>query len=244
MAIENQIRKINEDQAIEQTRNAEDYDSRYSEFYLSLSADSIDGMLKPFKNGLILDIATGTGRSMLALLEKGYKVIGIDLTEAMLIIARDKAKKILNMDINTIQGDALNLPFRDNVFDALVCTRFLHIMPYEAQRLFIKEMGRVVKPGGLLICEFYSPFWGGFLWWTPIGKKYPKKYTWSKQINNLFSDYKIINKIGLGLPGMNLISRIVSFNFAISLSKWLNFFPIKHLCYQILIIAMKTGQNQ
>lgn len=244
LAIEHRIKEINESQVIEQTRNAETYDSRYSEFYIFLSAETLNRILKPFEDGLILDVATGTGRSLLPLLKKGYKVIGIDLTEAMLAIAKDKARETLDMDVNLIQGDALCLPFRDNSFDALVCTRFIHIMPYKAQKLLISEMGRIVKPGGMLICEFYSPFWGGFLWWTPIGRKYPKRYTWPRQIKELFSEYKIVSKIGLGLPGMNSIAKKVNFSLALYTSRWLNVFPIKHLCYQILIVARKNKQPQ
>jgi len=241
--IKNQIEAVNKSQVIEQSRNADTYDFRYSEFYISLSAESLDRVLKPVKDGLILDMATGTGRSLIALGNRGYNVIGIDITMAMLAIAKKRAEELQIQSISLTQGDAINLPFKDESFDAVVCTRFLHIMPYKTQRFFINEMGRVLKPNGLIICEFYSPFWGGFLWWTPIGRKYPKKYTWPSQIKDLFRGYKIQKRIGLGLPGMNFISKKVNHNLALSASRWLNIFPIKHISYQILIVA-KKNRNQ
>lgn len=235
-----QIEEVNKSQIIEQSRNADTYDSRYSEFYLNLSGESLHRVLKPMKDGLILDIATGTGRSLIALGKRGYNVIGVDITMAMLAIAQKRVEELQIQSISLTQGDAINLPFKDESFDAVVCTRFLHIMPYETQRFFIDEMGRVLKPNGLLICEFYSPFWGGFLWWTPLGRRYPKRYTWPSQIKELFRGYKIQKSIGLGLPGMSFISRKVDHKLAISASRWLNIFPIKHISYQILIVAKKS----
>ncbi len=62
----------------------------------------------------ILDIATGTGKQAFAFAKKGYDVIGIDLSEDMLRIAK-KTNKYRNVEFKI--ADATNIPFADNYFD-------------------------------------------------------------------------------------------------------------------------------
>ncbi len=104
----------------------------------------------------ILDIATGTGDLALELgqaLPKA-KVIGLDLAPQMLEIGRQKAqKKGMSESISFIEGDAENLPFQDNSFDAI--TVAFGVRNFETPLKGLKEMNRVLKPGGqLIVLEF------------------------------------------------------------------------------------------
>lgn len=95
---------------------------------------------------LVLDICTGSG-DMAFLVAKKYPhshVIGVDVAEKMLQVARDKAQGISNVEFQW--GDAMKLPFENEMFDAT-------IMSYGLRNLTdfvhgIKEMKRVTKPGG------------------------------------------------------------------------------------------------
>lgn len=98
----------------------------------------------------VLDLATGSGDVALMLQQRGYDVTGMDFCAPMLELARRKGVK------NLVQGDAMNMPFADNSFDAItVAFGFRNFANYE---LALKEILRVLKPGGALhILEFSNP---------------------------------------------------------------------------------------
>ena len=74
-------------------------------------------------NGLLLDVACGTGDVILEIMrQKGssVKVCGIDFSTSMLMLARDKIKNMrVSSNIHLLSGNALNLPFKAETFDAL-----------------------------------------------------------------------------------------------------------------------------
>ncbi len=104
----------------------------------------------------VLDVASGTGDVAIALDRKGIAVIGVDISERMLDIARKKAPHI-----TFLTGDASCLDFPDNSFDAV--TIAFGIRNFDKRPDCIRELLRVLKPGGLLaIAEFSIP--GNRLW--------------------------------------------------------------------------------
>jgi 2-polyprenyl-3-methyl-5-hydroxy-6-metoxy-1,4-benzoquinol methylase len=66
----------------------------------------------------ILDVGCGTGRHSIELTMRGYKTVGVDLSESMLHKAKEKAK-VQNIDIEFIRADARSLPF-DKEFDIAI----------------------------------------------------------------------------------------------------------------------------
>ncbi len=72
----------------------------------------------------ILDVGTGTGFLALILAELGHEVVGLDLSEGMLRVARKKAKQ-RGLKIQFKLGDAENLPFKDESFDAVICRHLI-----------------------------------------------------------------------------------------------------------------------
>jgi demethylmenaquinone methyltransferase/2-methoxy-6-polyprenyl-1,4-benzoquinol methylase len=113
-------------------------------------------MLADKKEPKILDIATGTGDLAIEMVQKhpDAQVTGLDLAPQMLEIGRQKAKKKkLQQSITFVEGDAENLPFEDNTFDAI--TVAFGVRNFERPLEGLKEMNRVLKPGGrLVILEF------------------------------------------------------------------------------------------
>jgi ubiquinone/menaquinone biosynthesis C-methylase UbiE len=97
--------------------------------------------------GAVLEVAVGTGRN-LPFYPRGIRYVGIDLTPAMLAIARDRAHA-LGMDVDLLVSDAQALPFVDASFDTAVCTLALNAIPDD--RAAIAEMYRVLRPGGKLL---------------------------------------------------------------------------------------------
>lgn len=99
----------------------------------------------------ILDVAAGTGASSAALASCGSEVVACDLSEGMIEVGRQR-----HPDIEFVQGDAMSLPFEDDSFDAVTISYGLRNIPDPA--LALREMSRVVRPGGrLVVCEFSTP---------------------------------------------------------------------------------------
>ena len=107
----------------------------------------------------ILDIATGTGDVALHLLKlyPNAAISGLDLSEGMLKIAREKAQKLGVADRCTFtQGDSLQLPYGDNSFDLI--TVAYGIRNFADISRGLSEMARVLRPDGTLcILELSEP---------------------------------------------------------------------------------------
>jgi ubiquinone/menaquinone biosynthesis C-methylase UbiE len=98
-------------------------------------------------SGDVLEVAVGTGLNIEAY-PREIRLTGIDLSEAMLEIARSRAREV-GIDVELRQGNAHALPFGDATFDTVVCTFGLCAIPDIDTAL--DEMGRVLKLGGKLI---------------------------------------------------------------------------------------------
>ena len=115
-------------------------------------------LLKPFAPQTVLDIATGTGDfAVEAVKLKPKKIIGVDISEGMLEVGREKmAQKSLVDLIELIYGDAENLSFEDNKFD--VITVAFGVRNFENLKKGLSEMFRVTSEGGhVMIIEFSKP---------------------------------------------------------------------------------------
>jgi len=112
----------------------------------------------------ILDVGCGTGRGPMALANAGFtNVTAVDFTEAMLNIARQKARTLPSGAVRLVRGDAFSLPFPDGSFDVVLSLKFLHMFRYSLQQEIIRELLRVCRPGGLLVVEFQSIHKGLFV---------------------------------------------------------------------------------
>lgn len=100
----------------------------------------------------VLDVATGTADIAIAIVQRhgGCRVVGVDLSDEMLKVGRAKVQRAgLDGRIHLQQADCLSLPFEDNSFDA-VCVAF-GMRNFDNLDLGLREMRRVLKPGGRLV---------------------------------------------------------------------------------------------
>lgn len=115
--------------------------------------------LQSIKPQSILDIATGTGD--LAILANSLlspqKIVGIDISEGMMDVAREKVNKLSLSDKITFEKqDCMSLNISDNSFDAAIVA--FGVRNFENLDKGISEILRILKPGGkLMILELSTP---------------------------------------------------------------------------------------
>ncbi len=100
----------------------------------------------------ILDIATGTGDLAIKFAEKtsATNIIGLDLSEGMLAMAREKVKDTyLFNKVKFVKGDSEALPFNDDMFDAITVS--FGIRNFGNLEKGLSEIFRVLKPNGVFI---------------------------------------------------------------------------------------------
>jgi ubiquinone/menaquinone biosynthesis C-methylase UbiE/predicted RNA-binding Zn-ribbon protein involved in translation (DUF1610 family) len=116
-----------------------------------LLATPLINRLHEVNGPLILDVAAGTGRMPLALLQHSHfrgHIIALDLSKKMLQQAQVKLRAHAGR-YTLLWSDAQGLPFPDGMFDAVTCLEALEFMP-SPQRV-LDEMARVLRPGGTVL---------------------------------------------------------------------------------------------
>lgn len=113
----------------------------------------------PFR--LLVDLGTGTGRMLELLAGRYERGIGFDLNHTMLDYARSKIEASGLEGAIVRHGDLYDLPLADGAADAVVMHQVLHFMTEPAQA--IREAGRILVPGGLLIIVDFAPHGMEFL---------------------------------------------------------------------------------
>src|SRR5690625_7074603 len=163
------------------------------------------------KGAKALDVCTGTGDWAISLAQhvgKEGHVIGLDFSKNMLSVAEEK-KPVQHKDtIQFIYGNAMELPYKDNSFDYVTIGFGLRNVPDYSTVL--KELYRVVKPGGLVVCletsqptlvGFKQAYYLYFKFIMPLfGKVFAKsyeEYAWLHESAKDFPDKDTLKKMFL-----------------------------------------------
>ena len=166
-------------------------------------------MVAERKPDSILDIATGTGDLAIKFASKtnASKIIGLDLSDGMLSIARKKVLDTpLAKKVQFVQGDSEALPFENNTFDAITVS--FGIRNFEDLEKGLSEIHRVLKPKGLFVILETSvpskaPFKQGYHFYSKtilplIGKIFSKDkvaYSYLSESASVFPNGEVLNNI-------------------------------------------------
>lgn len=125
---------------------ARDYDRRWAR-YVDRSVRATLARLTIPNSGQVVDIGCGTGVLLgrLAATMPADRLVGIDLTPAMLVVARARLPAATTLQVARAEA----LPLSDGLFDAAVSCNAFHYIP-EPERA-LREMYRVLRPGGRLV---------------------------------------------------------------------------------------------
>ncbi|NHM29122.1 demethylmenaquinone methyltransferase [Neobacillus terrae] len=150
-----------------------------------------------------LDVCCGTADWTIALADAvgpSGEVTGLDFSQNMLKIGQEKVEQLHLKQVNLVHGNAMELPFADNTFDYATIGFGLRNVPDYMQVL--KEMHRVIKPGGLAVCletsqptmiGFRQLYYFYFRFIMPVfGKLFAKSY----------NEYSWLQESARDFPGM------------------------------------------
>lgn len=132
-----------------------DWDSEYQRgtHWEDKPSKHISEFVKYLKNGdKILDVGCGAGRNTIYLFEKGFNVVGTDISKIAISKAKDISKKKCLSIIFKIER-VEKTEFRDNSFDKIYCEHVLQSTEFDKA---VIELNRILKPGGILfivMCE-------------------------------------------------------------------------------------------
>lgn len=116
---------------------------------------------KYFSEGSVLDIGCGGGRTTIPLAKKGYEVTAIDVVPYMIELTKENAITS-DVKINLEQMTVTNLKYKASAFDyALFSDAGIEHLSPEKLPLAIKEIYRVLKPGGIFIFTAHSILYPG-----------------------------------------------------------------------------------
>lgn len=143
----------------------------------------------------ILDLCTGTGANAVRIGAKlpHTRIIGVDLSQEMLKIARKKARKNAVHNIKLYQMDATDMRFKDKCFDKISISLVLHELDDELAQKLMLEAKRVLKDDGEIIITEWEPsneLWRRLLF-APIAMLEPKPYKAfiKKDLNAYFKQF-------------------------------------------------------
>jgi SAM-dependent methyltransferase len=120
--------------------------------YTSLyEAPGLRALLPPLAGRRVLDAGCGGGRTSAWLVEQGAEVVGVDVSEELLRLARERLPSA-----TFVRGDlAEPLPFEDGSFDVAVASLVMHYLRDWAPTL--RELRRVLRPGGVVALSTHHP---------------------------------------------------------------------------------------
>jgi len=134
-------------------KQADSYDGWYhvpmGEFIDDVETCLAFSMFKAEKGMLVLDVGCGTGNFSVKLAQKGCYITGIDISEQMLKVAREKARKNNDLSMEFTLMDVNQLDFDDETFNAVFSMTAFEFVKEPAHAY--AEMFRVLKPGGQLL---------------------------------------------------------------------------------------------
>lgn len=103
----------------------------------------------------VLDLGCGTGRHAIYLAQNGFEVTATDISEKGVAVTKNKAKK-LGLTVTTACHDMRAIPFKNETFDAVLCTWVTGHGTRADMERHAQEMLRVLKPGGILFVDYQS----------------------------------------------------------------------------------------
>lgn len=154
----------------------------------------------------VLEVGCGTGRFFSDLIERGMKVTGVEPSEDMLNVVREKYSGV---ELDLVQGAGQSLPFGDDHFDFVYSIRVLNQMGDKLSALqMLSEIMRVVKPGGTVLIEFANLYRPGA--WNSSNGSVRLTFSELKHEISSIADVDFLDERGILILSQSLLEKIPS----------------------------------
>lgn len=181
--------------------NARSYDQSLKDTpLLAIDQDFVFEHCQP--PGKIIDLGAGTGRLAIALAQRGYQPVAVDLSPEMLKVLREKAGA-LHLDIPCVCANLVELGmFADSSFDHAGCmfSTLGLIVGADARRRFVMHVARILRPGGVFVIHVHNRW---FNFWTAQGRR----LLLHDLLSGAKGDYAMPAHDGVGSLMMHLFTR-------------------------------------
>lgn len=191
-----------------------DFPEVYDEFtnvpYSKSWIDILRGMFN-FKNKIVADIGSGSGKSTFQLAECAKYVIGIEPEKSMrkLAIENSVNKKIQNIKFK--KGSAENIPLEDNSVDMTIAVTVASFYDPDNIKKFVNEAKRITKKGGSIVTVNVAPRWyGGELAAVILGKSRKTEVDGEGVVDKTLSDLGFRHKDYVTIQDYKTVSKAVS----------------------------------
>ena len=215
-------------------------------YYAQLRTNKIVGIIRRAfhsRDSLsIIDVGCGTGVLLKTLIRElgTNSYVGLDFSEQMLRNSVLDPNELTRVEM--LRGSAFDLPFKDNTFDIVISTRFIHQYSDQLKKKLICEFQRVLKPGGIAIVEFYSI--GPWILRYPMKmhRQRPGKYFLHCISPNRLERVldQPCKRIPLMLPFHTFIIKSTNFRFFMRLNKLLSKLRLLFAFEQFLVVVRKS----
>ncbi|MBL7184466.1 MAG: class I SAM-dependent methyltransferase [Anaerolineae bacterium] len=139
-------------------------------------------------DGKVLDVGTGTASLAIGFAKgiPGVQVVGLDLSDVALELARDNAQESeVSLRVSFEKGDAEDMPFEDDTFDLVISSDTLHLVKNPTK--MFNEIQRVLKPQGRFFISDFRRSWLGIL------TEHVRASYSPKEVRDLLSQSKLQN---------------------------------------------------
>ncbi|HWA50418.1 MAG TPA: methyltransferase domain-containing protein [Dongiaceae bacterium] len=169
----------------------------------------------PVAGGRLVDVGCGTGELAMAAAHKGAATAtGIDATPAMIDIAQGRARA----DRSNAQFQvaiAETLPFPDGTADIVTSTYFFHHLPSDVKRQALREMWRVLAPGGRLVITDYGRPRGAIGWIA----SFPMRFNFHEYVRGQLAGELELIIAGEGLGHAEIARRFLGYITVLRITK-------------------------
>ncbi len=119
--------------------------------------ECIDFINNLSKESLVADIGCGNGRHLIPCAKQCKKVFGVDVSEELLKIVQKKITENNLSNVELMHSEAVNIPIKDNLVDAVLYIATMHNIPQRYRRLkSLMEINRILKKDGEAIISVWS----------------------------------------------------------------------------------------
>jgi SAM-dependent methyltransferase len=137
------------------------YDLLYKDKDYGAETGYVHGLMQRYAPGAesILELGCGTGRHAFLLAQKGYTVTGVDSSEKMLLMARERASQLPRQQLNFVRGDIRDICL-DTKFDEVIA--LFHVMSYQTTNEDLQAAfaaaAKHLRSGGIFVFDcWYGP---------------------------------------------------------------------------------------